>query len=138
MADRLGDRTASVASSVTEAEENEKGSPILSPQDSSYVKLKTPEELENSNDIERQELLPPPVPPKDQPGNKTSVRVAIIWMVVNTLATIGIVWHTSHSHLEVGTSPMLTPLIRYLPTRRSSLMNPSSSPSLHLPHSISS
>jgi solute carrier family 35, member E3 len=93
MADRSGDRTASVASSVTEAEENEKGSPTLSSHDSSYVKLKTPEEMEISNDVERQELLPPAVPPKDQPGDKTSARAAIIWMVVNTLATIGIVCH---------------------------------------------
>jgi hypothetical protein len=96
MTERLGDRMASVASSMTEAdvhEENEKASPTSSSHDSSYAKLKAPEEMEISSDIERQELLPPAVPPKDQPGDKTSVRAAIIWMVVNTLATIGIVCH---------------------------------------------
>ncbi|KAL2075961.1 hypothetical protein VTL71DRAFT_904 [Oculimacula yallundae] len=84
------DRTASASSSVTAAEpydENEK---------MSESRLKTPDEMDIGDDIERAELLaehdnseekPAPAPKAD-----TSTRTAIIWMVVNTLATIGIVF----------------------------------------------
>ncbi|PBP17425.1 solute carrier family 35 member E3 [Diplocarpon rosae] len=59
----------------------------------SFVKLKTPEELETGDDIERAELLPA-VDEKaaSQPKQETSTRQAVTWMVVNTLATIGIVF----------------------------------------------
>jgi len=82
------DRIVSASSSVTAAEpydDNEK---------MSEGRLKTPDEMDIGDDIERAELLsehdegekPAPAPKPD-----TSTRTAVIWMVVNTLATIGIV-----------------------------------------------
>jgi solute carrier family 35 protein E3 len=94
MADRPGDRSVSVSSSITEAEaydENEKNhSPTT---DSSYVHMKTPEEME-IGDEERAELIPAAVhvvQEKATDPEKATVRSAAIWMVINTLATIGIV-----------------------------------------------
>lgn len=93
MADRPGDRSASVSSSITEAEpydENEKNH--SSTTDSSYVHMKTPEEMEI--DEERAELIPAAVhvvQEKATEPEKATVRSAVIWMVINTLATIGIV-----------------------------------------------
>jgi solute carrier family 35 protein E3 len=87
MADLLGDRSASVTSSITEAEaydENEK---------SHYVHMKTPEEME-IGDEERAELIPAAVhvvQEKATEPEKATVRSALIWMTINTLATIGIV-----------------------------------------------
>ncbi|KAK0127129.1 hypothetical protein ONS96_006686 [Cadophora gregata f. sp. sojae] len=83
------DRIASASSSVTAAEsydDNEK---------MSEGRLKTPDEMDIGDDVERAELLsehddqekPTPAPKPD-----TSTRTAVIWMVVNTLATIGIVF----------------------------------------------
>lgn len=84
MADRAG------SSSDGDRQENEKRSD--SP--NSFVKVKPMEEMEMGDmgdDIERQELLASdPAPPAEIP-DKGSVRAAVIWMVVNTLATIGIV-----------------------------------------------
>jgi solute carrier family 35 protein E3 len=92
MADRSLDRAPSIASSVTEADtyDEEKNTRMS---DGSFVKLKSPEEMELGDDVERANLLPqddekPTAPAK--PDNST--RTAIIWMVVNTLATIGIVF----------------------------------------------
>jgi solute carrier family 35 protein E3 len=94
MADRPGDRSVSVSSSITDAEtydENEKNhSPTT---DSSYVHMKTPEEME-IGDEERAELIPAALhvaQEKAMEPEKATVRSAVIWMVVNTLATIGIV-----------------------------------------------
>ena len=94
MADHPEDRSVSVGSSVTEAEaydENEKNhSPTT---DSSYVHMKTPEEME-IGDEERAELIPTAVhvaQEKATEPEKATVRSAVIWMVINTLATIGIV-----------------------------------------------
>jgi solute carrier family 35, member E3 len=93
MADRVQDRDGSIGSSSTEAEpydESEKNQPNG---DSSYVHLKTPEEMEIA-DEESAELLPAAAHVVQQTATeteKTSVRTAVIWMVVNTLATIGIV-----------------------------------------------
>ena len=83
MADRAG------SSSDGERFDNEKDS--ASSPSSSYVNVKPTEEMEMGDDIERQELLNSSEPPKQQEPEKGSVRAAIIWMVVNTLATIGIV-----------------------------------------------
>ncbi len=80
---------------MTEAEgydDNEKNhSPTT---ESSFVKLNTPEEMEMGSDVERAELLPAAVnvaQEKATEPEKATVRSAVIWMVVNTLATIGIV-----------------------------------------------
>lgn len=92
MTERATDREPSISSSVTEAEafdENEKSS---SSTDGGFVNLKSPEEMEIGDDVERAELLPgdhEKPPPAKQP--ETSMRSSVIWMVVNTLATIGIV-----------------------------------------------
>lgn len=88
MAERLVERAPSISSSVTEAEaydDHEKGSPLLS-------ELKTPDELEVGDDVERAELLPQENEKAQPPKPDTSMRSAGIWMVVNTLATIGIVF----------------------------------------------
>lgn len=94
MADRSGDSSVSANLSTAEIEtydENEKShSPTT---DGSYIHMKTPEEME-IGDEERAELIPAVVHTAQEktaePG-KTSVTSAIIWMVVNTFATIGIV-----------------------------------------------
>lgn len=60
----------------------------------SFVKVKSNDEMEMGemgDDIERQELLASDPAPLVEIPDKGSVRAAIIWMVVNTLATIGIV-----------------------------------------------
>lgn len=93
MADRINDRDASIGSASTEAEpydENEKYQPTS---DSSYVHLKTPDEMEIA-DEESAELLPAAKHIAQQTATdseKASVRTAAIWMIINTLATIGIV-----------------------------------------------
>ncbi|KAK2628589.1 hypothetical protein QTJ16_001692 [Diplocarpon rosae] len=92
MAEQSIDRTSSVRSSITEADAFEDQEKYGSGE-GSFVKLKTPEELETGDDIERAELLPA-VDEKaaSQPKQETSTRQAVTWMVVNTLATIGIVF----------------------------------------------
>jgi solute carrier family 35, member E3 len=94
MAERPSDRSVSVSSSRIEAEaydENEKNhSPTT---DNSYVYMKTPEEME-IGDEERAELIPAAVHVVQEMATepeKATVRSAVIWMVINTLATIGIV-----------------------------------------------
>lgn len=66
--------------------------------DASFVKVKTPDDVELGDEVERVELLPAdqekPAPAK--PDNST--RTAVIWMVVNTLATIGIVSSVPRRH----------------------------------------
>jgi solute carrier family 35 protein E3 len=91
MAEGSEERPPSISSSLTEAdtlEDNERhGTP--SPE-RSFAKLKTPDELDIGDDVERAELLPQEgEKPAAAPDNST--RTAVIWMVVNTLATIGIV-----------------------------------------------
>jgi solute carrier family 35, member E3 len=93
MAERSAERALSVSSSVTEAEaydENEKNG-TRSSTEGSFVKLKSPEDLEIGDEIEREELLPAEHEKPLQPTPDSSVRSAFVWMVVNTLATIGIV-----------------------------------------------
>lgn len=104
MAERSEERT-SISSSLTEADtlDNEKNGSTTSPAES-FIKLKAPEELEIADDVERAELLPHHEEleieeEKAQPTPETSTRTAVLWMVVNTLATIGIVRHAS---LELG------------------------------------
>jgi solute carrier family 35, member E3 len=99
MAERSIDRAPSTSSSVTEAEaydENEKHG-TLSETEGGFVKLKSPEDLElgdGDNDDERAEMLPSEHEKPAQPTSEASVRSSFIWMVVNTLATIGIVSST--------------------------------------------
>lgn len=95
MAERSTDRVPSISSSITEADafdENEKAG-SLSSTDGSFTKLKSPEDMEIGDDVERVGLLPAEqLEEKTQPVVKdNSMRTAGIWMVVNTLATIGIV-----------------------------------------------
>ncbi|KAH8683143.1 solute carrier family 35 member E3 [Tricladium varicosporioides] len=91
MTERSIDREPSISSSTTEAEaydENEK----ITHSEGSYA-MKNMDEQEAGDDVERAGLLPPAEhekPPPKEPDN--SMRSAIIWMVVNTLATIGIVF----------------------------------------------
>lgn len=67
-----------------------------SSQDGSFVKLKNPEDIELGSTVEREELLGNGTAPAVAQGKPTepassSAKAAIIWMVINTLATIGIV-----------------------------------------------
>jgi solute carrier family 35 protein E3 len=95
MAERSTDRAPSIASSVTEAEafdDNEKTA--LGSTDGSVSNLKSPEEMEIGDDIERAGLLPQEEqekPPPQPAAKDNSTTTAVVWMVVNTLATIGIV-----------------------------------------------
>jgi solute carrier family 35 protein E3 len=97
MAERSTDRAPSISSSITEAEETfdetEKAN-SLSTTDGPFTNLKSPEEMEIGDDVERAGLLPAEVQEQEkaQPAAQdSSTRTALIWMVVNTLATIGIV-----------------------------------------------
>ncbi|EPE36188.1 Multidrug resistance efflux transporter EmrE [Glarea lozoyensis ATCC 20868] len=84
------DRTPSVSSSITEGPDEKKNS-----SDGSFVKLKAGERSEAGDDVERAELLPEDheeEKPAAPTSKDNSTRTAIIWMVVNTLATIGIVF----------------------------------------------
>lgn len=132
MADRLGersgDRVPSISSSVTEADAyNEKNQVRDSSEGESYA-LKTPEEMEIGEDIEREGLL------RDGEEEKTTAaappasttRSAIIWMVVNTLATIGIV-----SCIATG-ERLLSAFANYI--SRSSQTRPSSTTNLSSLH----
>lgn len=95
MADRSADRVPSSSSSVTDAEhfdENEK----MTSSNTSFVKVKAEDDVEAGDDVERAELLPEEHVDKPAPVVKdNSTRTAVIWMVVNTLATIGIVSYLS-------------------------------------------
>ncbi|CAG8959375.1 hypothetical protein HYFRA_00001273 [Hymenoscyphus fraxineus] len=93
MADRTADRVPSSSSSVTAGDvdhydENEK----MVSSNGSFVKLKAEDVEEIGDDVERAELLPEVHVEKAAPVKDNSTRTAIIWMVVNTLATIGIVF----------------------------------------------
>ncbi|KAE8444405.1 hypothetical protein EG329_000605 [Mollisiaceae sp. DMI_Dod_QoI] len=93
MAERPTDREPSISSSVTEAEAFDDNEKSGSSTEGGFVKLKSPEEMEIGDDVERAELLPEEHEKPPQPKQpETSMRSAIIWMVVNTLATIGIVF----------------------------------------------
>ncbi len=108
MADRPGDRPASANSPVTETEAYDDNEKSHSPTDSSYVHMKTPEEME-IGDEERAELIPAAVhvvQEKATEPEKVTVRSAVIWMVINTLATIGIVRSTN-----MGIFPFKTDLV---------------------------
>jgi solute carrier family 35 protein E3 len=94
MAGSSRERTASVSSASTEADNfNEKSEKrtLMASNDDEY-KLRTPEELDDlSNDVERADLLAPPPVEEKPKAPDGGVRSAAVWMVVNTLATIGIV-----------------------------------------------
>lgn len=85
-------RASSVSSSVTEAEayhDPEKNA-LRDSEDGGYA-LKTPEELEQDRDEERDGLLDDEGKPAEPKKQESTTRSSFIWMVVNTLATIGIV-----------------------------------------------
>ena len=94
MAERSTEREPSISSSTTEAEtfnESEKTTTNGS-SEGAFANLKSPEELDiGDEDVERAGLLPPAEHEKPQPAPDHSTRTAAIWMIVNTLATIGIV-----------------------------------------------
>lgn len=138
MADRSGDRASSLSSETEVFDDNEKQSPAMSLHEGSYVKVKVPEEMEMGDDVERQELLPGAVNAQEKPqeDSKTSARAAIIWMVVNTLATIGIV--CPYQFLLLISRYANFPPSRFLQTKPSSQISLSNSHNSPSPHSISS
>lgn len=101
---------------------------------------KVPEEMEMGSDIERAELLPagtPAAPAQDE--QKSSARAAIIWMVVNTLATIGIVrLHSPIAHFDQARGYSNSIHCRSSQTRPFSRILPSNWHNLHSRPSISS
>ncbi|ROW17667.1 hypothetical protein VPNG_00959 [Cytospora leucostoma] len=88
------DRTGSIASSRTEAggldEHNEKVAQLHD--EEGIPGINTPTTLYHESDPEREddELLPPQLVKEEPP--RSSLRSSITWMVVNTFATIGIVF----------------------------------------------
>lgn len=90
------ERAGSIASSHTETggydEHNEKMAPLRDDEES-LSNLKSPTSVYHDSDHEREgedEELLPQQPEKAEPP-KGSMSSSIVWMVVNTLATIGIV-----------------------------------------------
>lgn len=84
----------SVSSSLTETESYDEKTSVKTSSEGSYLHMKEPDEMDIGDlgdDVERMELLPPTEPAQSQPAPDNSARSAVIWMVVNTLATIGIV-----------------------------------------------
>lgn len=98
MAERSADGAPSISSSLTEAEafdDNEKAS-TMSSTDGGFTNVKAPDEMETGDDVERAGLLPAEEQEHEQEKPQpvtldNGTKVAFIWMVVNTLATIGIV-----------------------------------------------
>jgi solute carrier family 35 protein E3 len=97
MAEPSTDRPPSVSSSVTEAgtfDDSEKAS-SLSTAEGRFTKLHAPEDVGLAEAIERAGLLSEELQEvREKPqsaGQGNSTTTAIMWMVVNTLATIGIV-----------------------------------------------
>ncbi|TAQ88308.1 hypothetical protein B7494_g3394 [Chlorociboria aeruginascens] len=96
MAERSTDRVVSTNSTISDLTDadtyDEKEKTTGTSLENSYLNLKTPEELElNDNDAERGELLGH-TSQENPPAPKASAKAAGIWIVVNTLATIGIVF----------------------------------------------
>ena len=95
MAERSTNRAPSVSSSEAEtSDENEKSSTLGSSTDEPFTKPTFPEDLETGDDVERAGLLSAEQEDQEKaqpPAQEASTRTAFIWMVVNTLATIGIV-----------------------------------------------
>jgi solute carrier family 35 protein E3 len=86
-------RAASISSSSADTathEDNDKLARIDPIESSSLEELKRPEELEIGDEEEGDVLLPQHDDEKPEPP-KSSFTSSLIWMVVNTLATIGIV-----------------------------------------------
>jgi solute carrier family 35 protein E3 len=87
------ERIGSIASSCTEVggleEHNEKLAQILDDESLSDIKSAATAYQESDHGREDEELLPQQLVKEDPP--KSSLASSIIWMVVNTFATIGIV-----------------------------------------------
>lgn len=94
----MADRAVSIGSSSAEADFNDDNDKMSS-NESSFVKIRSAEDMEAGSEIERQELLPM-VEEKTAQAAASEYRQAIIWMIVNTLATIGIVSGSSFSLLK--------------------------------------
>lgn len=102
----MADRTSSSEAERFDDEKNGGRSPS-----GSFIKVKPMEDLEGGSDIERAELLPTAT--QQHVPEKSSARAAVIWMVVNTLATIGIVRiYPSVSHFPTN-GPRLNPPKNY-------------------------
>lgn len=91
MAPERSDRAPSISSSVTEAEAFDDEKHGAGGSSDGFVNLKTPDEIEAGDDVERAELLPGGQEKAPEPKADNSTKVAAAWMIVNTLATIGIV-----------------------------------------------
>lgn len=86
-AERAGSFSSSSADTATH-EENEKLARLDQSEDG-MEKLRSPDDLEIGDEREDDDLLPRE--PEKQEPPKSTFRSSLIWMIVNTLATIGIV-----------------------------------------------
>lgn len=72
--------------------------------DGSFVKLKGKDDIEMGSEVERAELLgnatTAAAQEKQPEATGSSAKAAIVWMIVNTLATIGIVCPDFHFHKQ--------------------------------------
>lgn len=93
-AERSADRAPSVSSSITEAEAFDDEKNGANGSSDGFTELKSPDEMEagDGDDVERAELLPAEHEKAPEPKPDNSTKVAAAWMIVNTLATIGIVF----------------------------------------------
>lgn len=90
------ERAGSIASSHTEAgahdeEFNEKQAFLQDDESLRSPTLYQDSHHEGENDREDEELLPPPSEKKPAEPAKSSATSGVVWIVVNTLATVGIV-----------------------------------------------
>jgi solute carrier family 35 protein E3 len=89
MTDRSGDRSASISSSSTQAESYDDTLEKSLHHDVTYVKARRSDDFELGKEVETEDLLP--VEHEKVQEAPSTVRSSILWMIVNTLATIGIV-----------------------------------------------
>jgi solute carrier family 35 protein E3 len=99
MAERSSERDPSIGRGENETFNEKRSSRDSS--EGSYA-VKTPEEMEMGDEVERDRLLQEEDSQKTvstPPPSEGTTRSAVIWMVVNTLATIGIV-RAAYLYLE--------------------------------------
>lgn len=135
--ERKTERAASIASSSTDTATAEEQVALmkldpLHSDDDDVSRLRSPDELDIHDETDDRAGLLPRENEKPTEEPKSNFKAACIWMIVNTLATVGIV--STLNQFDAGAA--LT-LYRYSPTRPSSRIPPSSCASLPLRRFIS-
>ena len=122
--ERSTERAPSVSSSITETDAYDDDEKNGAPRSThgNFIKLKTPDEIEAGDDIERAALLPGEHEKAPEPKLDNSTKVAAAWMIVNTLATIGIVCRQKRHLISQNYANSYAP--RSSPTRQSFQIRP--------------